>query len=162
MDDNRLDGQSFDNIRARIEELKRMFPEAVSEGRLDYDTLMALLGDEFDNENEKYQFTWKGKLNALKLAQKRSSGTLRPDFQESHDWETTGNLYIEGDNLEVLKLLQQGYLRKVKMIYIEIIMSSLIQFNDCLFGRSRCVRFSSRRVYFQNRWVLKRGVTKCA
>jgi len=88
----KMDGLSFDNIHDRIEELKRLFPEAVAEGRLDYDTLMALLGDEFDNENEKYQFTWKGKLNSLKLAQKRSSGTLRPDFDGSRDWDITGNL----------------------------------------------------------------------
>jgi len=114
-----LDGMSYNNVRERIEQLKEMFPEAVSEGRLDYDMFMALLGDEFDNDSEKYQFTWKGKLDSLRLAQKRSSGTLRPDFDESRDWDTTGNLYIEGDNLEVLKLLQQGYLRKVKMIYID-------------------------------------------
>ncbi|MDL2238025.1 site-specific DNA-methyltransferase, partial [Christensenellaceae bacterium OttesenSCG-928-K19] len=114
-----LDGQSFDNINARIETLKGLFPEAVNEGRLDYDTLMALLGDEFDNDSEKYQFTWKGKLDALRLAQKRSTATLRPCPDESVDWDTTKNLYIEGDNLEALKLLQQGYLRKVKMIYID-------------------------------------------
>ena len=115
----KLDGMSLDNVHERIEELKRLFPEAVKEGRLDYDTLMVLLGDEFDDDSEKYQFTWKGKLDSLKLAQKRSNGTLRPDFEESRDWESTGNLFLEGDNLEVLKLLQQGYLRKVKMIYID-------------------------------------------
>ena len=97
---------SLDNVHERIEELKRLFPEAVKEGRLDYDTLMVLLGDEFDDDSEKYQFTWKGKLDSLKLAQKRSNGTMRPDFEESRDWETTGNLFLEGDNLEVLKLLQ--------------------------------------------------------
>lgn len=119
MDDKKLDGMSYDTVHERIEELKRMFPEAVHEGRLDYDMFMALLGDEFDNDSEKYQFTWKGKLDSLKLAQKRSGGTLRPDYDGSRDWDTTSNLYIEGDNLEVLKLLQQGYLRKVKMIYID-------------------------------------------
>ncbi|MEF9972420.1 MAG: site-specific DNA-methyltransferase, partial [Clostridia bacterium] len=116
---NEMDGQSRDNVRARIEELKKPFPEAVSEGRLDYDMLMALLGDDFDNDSEKYQFTWKGKLDSLRLAQKRSAATLRPCQGESLNWETTKNLYIEGDNLEVLKLLQQGYLRKVKLIYID-------------------------------------------
>ncbi len=114
-----LDGGSYNSVKERIETFKRLFPEAVSEGMLDYDTLMTLLGDEFDNEHEKYRFEWKGKLNALKLAQKRSTATLRPCKEESVDWDTTKNLYIEGDNLEVLKLLQQGYLRKVKMIYID-------------------------------------------
>ena len=114
-----LDGGSYNSVKERIEALKRLFPEAVNEGMLDYDTLMTLLGDEFDNEHEKYRFEWKGKLNALKLAQKRSTATLRPYKEESVDWDSTKNLYIEGDNLEVLKLLQQGYLRKVKMIYID-------------------------------------------
>ncbi len=115
----KLDGMSLDNVRERIEELKRLFPEAVNEGHLDYDTLMFILGDEFDNEHEKYRFEWKGKLDSLRQAQKRSTATLRPDFEQSRDWDSTGNLYLEGDNLEVLKLLQQGYLRKVKMIYID-------------------------------------------
>ncbi|WP_019223985.1 site-specific DNA-methyltransferase, partial [Bartonella rattaustraliani] len=114
-----VEGKSYDNIEERIEELKRLFPEAVVEGRLDEDVLRTLLGDEFDNEHEKYRFEWKGKQESLKLAQRRSSATLRPDFAASKDWETTENLYIEGDNLEVMKLLQRAYLRQVKMIYID-------------------------------------------
>lgn len=119
MQKNKIKGKSLDNVQARIDDLKTLFPEAVNEGRLDYDTLMTLLGDEFDNEHEKYRFEWKGKQESLQLAQKRSTGTLRPAFDESKNWDTTQNLYIEGDNLEVLKLLQQGYLRQVKMIYID-------------------------------------------
>ncbi len=117
--DKVMDGGSLDNVKELINKIKELVPEAVSEGRLDYDLLMALLGDDFDNDNEKYQFTWKGKLEALRLAQKRSTATLRPAKGEGVDWDTTKNLYIEGDNLEALKLLQQGYLRKVKMIYID-------------------------------------------
>ena len=117
-----LSGKSFDNVRARIEELKRLFPEAVKEGRFDPELLVGLLeeNDEVYGLNEeRYDFTWKGKAEALRLAQRRSDGTLRPCFEESRDWDTTRNLYIEGDNLEVMKLLQQGYLRSVKMIYID-------------------------------------------
>ncbi|WP_455475854.1 site-specific DNA-methyltransferase [Bartonella sp. B17] len=119
MSANQLDGQSLDNLQDRIEEIKRLLPEAVVEGKFDEDMLRLLLGDDFDNDQEKYRFEWKGKQESLKLAQKRSSATLRPAMSESKNWETTQNLYIEGDNLEVLKLLQRAYLRQVKMIYID-------------------------------------------
>lgn len=69
---------------------------------------------------ERYNFTWNGKGRALRLAQTPSADTLRPCPEESKDWDTTQNLYIEGDNLEVLKLLQKSYRGKAKMIYIEI------------------------------------------
>ncbi|WP_026088278.1 site-specific DNA-methyltransferase [Bartonella rattaustraliani] len=115
----RVVGESLDNLALRIEEIKRLLPEAVVEGKFDEDMLRLLLGDDFDNDHEKYRFEWKGKQESLKLAQRRSSATLRPYFEESKDWETTQNLYIEGDNLEVLKLLQRAYLRQVKMIYID-------------------------------------------
>ena len=78
-----------------------------------------MCGEYIGNDFEKYKFEWKGKAECLKLAQKRSTGTLRPCPEESVDWDTTQNLYIEGDNLEVLKLLQTAYYRKVKMIYID-------------------------------------------
>ena len=118
----RLDGKSFDNIQSRIDKLKRLFPEAVKEGRFDPELLVGLLEENDETvglNEERYDFTWKGKADALRLAQRRSDGTLRPCFEESRDWDTTQNLYIEGDNLEVMKLLQQGYLRSVKMIYID-------------------------------------------
>lgn len=86
---------------------------------MDIDKLLSLCGEYIDNDFEKYKFEWKGKANCLRLAQKRSTGTLRPCMEESVDWDTTQNLYIEGDNLEVLKLLQTAYYRKVKMIYID-------------------------------------------
>ena len=91
----------------------------VSEGKLDIDKLLSLCGEYIDNDFEKYRFEWKGKAECLRLAQKRSSGTLRPCPAESVNWDITQNLYIEGDNLEVLKLLQSAYYRKVKMIYID-------------------------------------------
>lgn len=115
----KLDGGSLDLEKANLEKLQSVFPDCVSEGKLDLTKLLALLGQYDDNDFEKYKFEWKGKNESLRLAQQRSMGTLRPCPEESVDWDTTQNLYIEGDNLEVLKLLQTAYYRKVKMIYID-------------------------------------------
>lgn len=114
-----MDGMSMDLEQTNLDKLRSVFPECVSEGKLDIDKLLALCGEYIDNDFEKYKFEWKGKAECLKLAQKRSTGTLRPCPDESINWDTTQNLYIEGDNLEVLKLLQTAYYRKVKMIYID-------------------------------------------
>lgn len=114
-----MDGLSMDLERANLDKLRRVFPECFAEGKLDIDKLLGLCGEYIDNDFEKYRFEWKGKAECLRLAQKRSAGTLRPCPGESVDWEHTRNLYIEGDNLEVLKLLQTAYYRKVKMIYID-------------------------------------------
>ena len=105
--------------QANMDKLKSVFPECFAEGRLDIDKLLSLCGEYIDNDFEKYKFEWKGKAECLRLAQKRSTGTLRPCLEESVNWDDTKNLYIEGDNLEVLKLLQTAYYRKVKMIYID-------------------------------------------
>ncbi len=114
-----MDGMSMDLENMNMEKLKAVFPESFAEGKLDIDKLLSLCGEYIDNDFEKYSFTWKGKAESLRLAQKRSTGTLRPCPEESVNWDTTQNLYIEGDNLEVLKLLQTAYFRKVKMIYID-------------------------------------------
>ena len=114
-----MDGLSMNIEQTNLYKLRSVFPECVSEGKLDIDKLLALCGEYIDNDFEKYKFEWKGKAECLKLAQKRSTGTLRPCPEESVSWDTTQNLYIEGDNLEVLKLLQTAYYRKVKMIYID-------------------------------------------
>ena len=116
---NNLDGLSMNIEQTNLDKLRSVFPECVSEGKLDIDKLLSLCGEYIDNDFEKYKFEWKGKADCLRLAQKRSTGTLRPCPEESVDWDTTQNLYIEGDNLEVLKLLQTAYYRKVKMIYID-------------------------------------------
>lgn len=116
---NTMDGLSMNIEQTNLDKLRSVFPECVSEGKLDIDKLLSLCGEYIDNDFEKYKFEWKGKANCLRLAQKRSTGTLRPCMEESVDWDTTQNLYIEGDNLEVLKLLQTAYYRKVKMIYID-------------------------------------------
>ena len=116
---NLIDGLSMNIEQTNLDKLRSVFPECVSEGKLDIDKLLSLCGEYIDNDFEKYKFEWKGKADCLRLAQKRSTGTLRPCPEESVDWGTTQNLYIEGDNLEVLKLLQTAYYRKVKMIYID-------------------------------------------
>jgi adenine-specific DNA-methyltransferase len=118
----KMDGLSMDIAAAEQDKLRAVFPQCFTEGKLDERKLLELLGtfDTLDeNDREKYEFRWKGKQEALQLAAKRSAGTLRPCPEESVDWDTTRNLYIEGDNLEVLKLLQTSYYRKVKMIYID-------------------------------------------
>jgi adenine-specific DNA-methyltransferase len=96
-----------------------MFPEVVTEGKVDFEKLRQVLGEYVDDSNERYNFTWNGKGRALRLSQTPSLGTLRPCKEESKNWDTTQNLYIEGDNLEVLKLLQKSYYGKIKMIYID-------------------------------------------
>jgi adenine-specific DNA-methyltransferase len=102
-----------------IEQLKKIFPSVVAEGKIDFDKLRILLGDEIDESNEKYQFTWHGKSNSIRNAQAPSKGTLIPNPKSSKHFDETGNLYIEGDNLEVLKLLQKTYYGKIKLIYID-------------------------------------------
>ena len=116
---DKLDGLSMDMEKQNLERLKEVCPDCFSEGKLDIDKLLGLCGEYIDKDYEKYSFTWKGKADCLKLAQKRSTGTLRPCPEESVDFDRTQNLYIEGDNLEVLKLLQTAYYNSVKMIYID-------------------------------------------
>ena len=114
-----MDGKSEDILQDNIEALGKLFPEVLSDGKIDFDKLRYVLGDAFDDESDRYNFTWHGKDEALRLSQTPSMGTLRPCKAQSKDWDTTQNLYIEGDNLEVLKLLQKSYHAKVKMIYID-------------------------------------------
>lgn len=113
------DGQSMDVVAENIEQLKQLFPEVFAEGKIHFDRLQELLGNYVVKDEDHYNFTWHGKRAAGRLAQTPSTGTLRPCKEESVDWDTTQNLFIEGDNLEVLKLLQKSYHRKVKMIYID-------------------------------------------
>lgn len=119
MIETRLTGQTPDLAQDNIEKLKSLFPDIVTDGKIDFDKLKQDLGDYVDDSAERYNFSWNGKGQALRLAQTPSNGTLRPCKEESKDWDTTQNLYIEGDNLEVLKLLQKSYHSKVKMIYID-------------------------------------------
>lgn len=113
------DGESLSIVDENIEALKAILPDAFTEGGIDFEVLRQLLGDELAESEEKYGLTWYGKKKARQIALTPSTGTLRPCPEESESWATTQNLFIEGDNLEVLKLLQKSYAGKIKMIYID-------------------------------------------
>jgi adenine-specific DNA-methyltransferase len=120
----KLDGESpesksADIVAGNVEALKALFPDAFTEGKIDFEVLNGLLGGAVDERDEKYGLNWHGKRRARQIALTPSTGTLLPCPEESVDWDTTQNLMIEGDNLEVLKLLQKSYAGKVKLIYID-------------------------------------------
>lgn len=121
--------KTADGIDTNLEKLSQAFPEVITEtmgedGKIkrvaDFEKLKMLLGDSAaERPQEFYEFTWPGKNEAIFEAAKATTKTLRPCPEESKNWDTTQNLYIEGDNLEALKILQEAYLGKVKMIYID-------------------------------------------
>ncbi|MBL0110625.1 MAG: DNA methyltransferase [Saprospiraceae bacterium] len=110
----------MDITEDQLLKLHQLFPEVFTEGnRIDWDRLKLTLGENIDSGKERYGMIWPGKSDCFKTIQQPSIATLIPDRDESLDFDTTQNLFIEGDNLEVLKLLQKSYLGKVKMIYID-------------------------------------------
>src|SRR5580658_4729279 len=111
--------RSVDIVSENIEKLKILFPEVFIENRVDFEVLKQVLGGIVEDRDEKYGLNWHGKRRARQLALIPSAGTLRPCPEESVAWDTTQNLMIEGDNLEVLKLLQKSYSGGVKLIYID-------------------------------------------
>lgn len=130
MKPNKLDLNSVDGTQLNLEALYQIAPSCFTEVKDDktgelrhvvnFKTLRQLLGDNaVEDADEMYQFTWPGKQEARREAARPTTKTLRPVVEDSVDWEHTQNLYIEGDNLEVLKLLQKSYMGKVKMIYID-------------------------------------------
>lgn len=125
---DKLKMQSADITAQNIAKLADLFPSVITEAKnadvslkqaVDFEKLREILADEIAEGRETYEFTWVGKREAMVEAARPIRKTLRPCKEESKDWETTQNLYIEGDNLDVLKLLQESYLNKVKMIYID-------------------------------------------
>ena len=110
---------STDLVANNIETLKNLFPTIVKEGKIDLKELQSLLGENVEETDEFYRFTWAGKNQARIEANKPSTATLRPNQADSKNWDTTQNVFIEVDNLEVLKLLQKSYANKIKMIYID-------------------------------------------
>ncbi|MBQ8319715.1 MAG: site-specific DNA-methyltransferase [Clostridia bacterium] len=125
---DKLKMMSMDKVQANIEKIKALFPNAVTEVirngeptlAVDFDVLKQEMSDILiDDKEERYQFTWPDKKKSILLANAPVSATLRPCREESVDFDTTENLYIEGDNLDVLKLLQETYLGKIKLIYID-------------------------------------------
>ncbi|WP_292423189.1 site-specific DNA-methyltransferase [Methanoregula sp.] len=101
------------------EKLRQLFPEVFTEGKIDWERLQLTLGADVETGKERFGLTWRGKAECFRIIQEPSIGTLKPVKGESVDWDTTENLFIEGDNLETLKLLQKSYYGKVKMIYID-------------------------------------------
>ncbi|TQJ35611.1 site-specific DNA-methyltransferase [Arthrobacter sp. SLBN-122] len=108
-----------EGLTDRAAELGQLFPEAVTDGKVDIEKLKLLLGEAVEESPERYGLTWPGKRDAIRLAQKQSTATLKPMLAESAEFDTTKNVIIEGDNLEVLKLLQKSYYGEVKVIYID-------------------------------------------
>ena len=113
------DGESLSIVKENIEALKTILPEVFTEDRINFEILRQLLGDNVGDNEEKFGLSWHGKKSARQIALTPSTGTLCPRPEESVDWDTTKNLFIEGDNLEVLKLLQRSYAGRIKMIYID-------------------------------------------
>jgi len=111
--------ESLGITNEKITELKKVIPEVFTEGKIDFEKLQRTLGKEINGKDEKYSFNWAGRKETFKNIQTTAKGTLKPAEKESINWDSTENLFIEGDNLEVLKLLQKVYFNKIKMIYID-------------------------------------------
>jgi adenine-specific DNA-methyltransferase len=108
------------NFRTELAaQLSELIPEAIADGKVDVEKLKELLDDDAADSSERFGLFWPGKKRALRAAQEPTTATLKPDVENSKDWDTTKNVFIEGDNLEVLKILQKHYHGKVKMIYID-------------------------------------------
>ena len=115
----KLDLKSKNITEEQKAKLKEVFPEVFTESKIDFGKLRLTLGSDVDDEEERFGMTWPGKRDCFKVIQEPSIGTLKPSRDESVNWDKTENLFIEGDNLEALKLLQKSYYGKIKMIYID-------------------------------------------
>lgn len=114
-----MDGFSLDIKQEQIEKLKELFPEVVSEEKIDWERLRATLGEDTFISNERYVLNWAGKSDAFKTLQTGTTATLEPAREESINFDSTDNVFIEGENLEVLKVLQKAYFGKIKCIEID-------------------------------------------
>ena len=114
-----MDGKSLDLTEEKVNRLKEILPEAFTEGKIDWEKLKATLGEDIEFKNERYVLNWAGKSDAFRVLQSPTTSTLMPDKKESVDFDNTEHIFIEGENLEVLKILQKSYFGKIKMIYID-------------------------------------------
>jgi adenine-specific DNA-methyltransferase len=115
-----MTGESLDIQKDQLEKLKQLFPETITEGKIDWEKLQATLGKEnIEFQNERYVLNWAGKSEAFKVLQQSTTATLKPVPEESINFETSENVFIEGENLEVLKVLQKSYYNKIKCIIID-------------------------------------------
>jgi len=117
--DPKKDGASPDVVAEITELFRELAPEIFLDGKMDVDAVKCLFGETIEDAAERYSFQWAGKARSRRIAQAVSTGTLLPCPEDSLDWATTENIFIEGDNLEVLKLLQKAYHRKIRLIYID-------------------------------------------
>ena len=115
----KIDLGSLDIKQKKIKELRNLFPEVFNDEKLNFSLLEREISDWIDTEKERYGLSWSGKANCIKIIQQPSTGTLLPQRSQSLNFDEAQNLIIEGDNLEVLKLLQKSYYNKVKVIYID-------------------------------------------
>src|SRR4030042_3568220 len=114
-----MDGKSLNIAEEKLGRLKEIIPEAFTENKIDWEKLKAALGDDIEFKNERYVLNWAGKSDAFRALQSPSTATLVPCKEESVHFDKTENIFIEGENLEVLKVLQKSYFGKIKMIYID-------------------------------------------
>ena len=114
-----MDGKSLSISEDKLNQLKNILPEAFTEDKIDWEKLKAALGDNIEFKNERYVLNWAGKSDAFRVLQEQTTATLIPNKEESIDFDDTENIFIEGENLEVLKVLQKSYYGKIKMIYID-------------------------------------------
>lgn len=114
-----MDGQSLNITEERINQLRQIFPDVFSEGKVDFNRLQAALGEDVLFPGEHYELSWAGKAEARREVQRQTTATLVPDLEGSVDFDNAKNIFIEGENLEVLRVLQKSYFGKIKMIYID-------------------------------------------
>lgn len=114
-----MDGKSLNLTAEKLNKLREIIPETFTENKIDWEKLKAALGEDIEFKNERYVLNWAGKSDAFRVLQSPTTATLVPDKEESVNFDTTENIFIEGENLEVLKVLQKSYFGKIKMIYID-------------------------------------------
>lgn len=114
-----MDGKSLNITEEKLSKLKEIIPEAFTENKIDWEKLKAALGEDIEFKNERYVLNWAGKSDAFRVLQSTTTATLIPCKEESVNFDNTKNIFIEGENLEVLKVLQKAYFGKIKMIYID-------------------------------------------
>ena len=114
-----MDGKSLNIKQNNIEKLRELFPNIFSEDKIDLEKFKAVFSDDIYFHNERYNLNWAGKADAFKILQERTSATLKPQPELSVNFDTTKNIFIEGENLEVLKILQKSYYNKIKCIIID-------------------------------------------
>ena len=116
---NQVPSTTPDFTTEAANKLAQLFPEIVADGKVDIEKLKTILGVDVDDTRERFGLTWPGKAQAIRAAQTPTTATFQPDKEKSVDWDTTQNVFIEGDNLEVLKVLQKHYYGQIKVIYID-------------------------------------------